>query len=139
MKKNTQYIIGGVAVIGIIAYLYNQKKKSDALKSTFEALPPDSAVGNDLIVPNFGDTTPVGVDNLIINPDGSVVDASVISLMTSPSVSNVTTSPSKETTSPTNTTTTSTPSKVAIISAPARFDGGFEYATGSNCDPILGL
>lgn len=132
MDKKTQYIVGGVAVIGIIAYLYNQKKKSDALKSTFEALPPDSAVGNDLIVPNFGDITPVGMENIIINPDGSVVDASVISLMTSPSVSNVTSSPSKETTSPTSTTSVSS-------SAPSRFDGGFEYATGSNCDPILGL
>jgi hypothetical protein len=32
MDKKIQYAIGGVAVIGIIAYLYNKKKKDDALK-----------------------------------------------------------------------------------------------------------
>ena len=33
MDKKTQYIIGGVAIIGIIAYLYNKKKTDEATKN----------------------------------------------------------------------------------------------------------
>jgi uncharacterized membrane protein YebE (DUF533 family) len=40
MDKKIIYAIGGVAVIGIIAYLYNKKKADDATKITTTAEAP---------------------------------------------------------------------------------------------------
>lgn len=142
MDKKIIYAIGGVAVIGIIAYLYNKKKTDDATKITTTAEAPTT--DTDLITPPVVDEPNPFIDtNVIINPDGTLVDTSLISISTSPNTSS-------------NTTTSSaTPSKdiIAMTSTPTRaFDGGFDYFLGKgkgkkrlqyandgDIDPVLGF
>jgi hypothetical protein len=142
MDKKIIYGIGGVAVIGIIAYLYNKKKADDATKITTTAEAPTT--DTDLITPPVVDEpNPIIDTNVIINPDGTLVDTSLISISTSPNTSS-------------NTTTSSaTPSKdiIAMTSTPTRaFDGGFDYFLGKgkgkkrlqyandgDIDPVLGF
>ena len=164
MDKKTQYIIGGVAIIGIIAYLYNKKKTDEATKITNSADAPlsNSEIINSMVVetmvnPDTGLITPPVVDepnpivdtNVIINPDGTWVDTSLVSITTNPntSTSSSTTTPSKVGSTTTTTTSSSTPSKVTSSSVSpttstttaVRFDGGFQYADGCGVDPVLGF
>ena len=128
MDKKIIYGIGGVAVIGIIAYLYNKKKKYDALKITTMATPPSSM---ETIVDMGGMSPTLLEDSMVVMPDGSIVDGSVIAVATNPS--------SMSMTDPTR--VPSDPNIVATMSSTssAKFDGGFEYANGLGVDPILGF
>jgi hypothetical protein len=133
MDKKIIYGIGGVAVIGIIAYLYNKKKADDATKITTTAEAPTTDTG--LITPPVVDEpNPIIDTNVIINPDGTWVDTSLISISTSPNTSSNTTTPSRDgTTSISSPTSSATPSKdiIAMTSTPTRaFDGGFDYFLG---------
>jgi hypothetical protein len=155
MDKKIIYAIGGVAVIGIIAYLYNKKKTDDATKITTTAEAPTT--DTDLITPPVVDEpNPIIDTNVIINPDGTLVDTSLISISTSPNTSSNTTTPSRGgTTSISSPTSSATPSKdiIAMTSTPTRaFDGGFDYFLGKgkgkkrlqyandgDIDPVLGF
>jgi hypothetical protein len=130
MDKKIIYGIGGVAVIGIIAYLYNKKKKDDALKITTMATPPSSM---ETIVDMGGMTPTLLEDSMVVMPDGSIVDGSVIALETNPT-SIVYIDPIKVTDEPIRTSPVSyidPKNMTTAISAPARFDSGFANAIGS--------
>jgi len=146
MDKKIIYGIGGVAVIGIIAYLYNKKKKDDALKMASMA---DAPVVNSEPIITTEDMTPTLLDEgMVVMPDGSIVDGSIIAIDTNPSsmsmtdptrvpVSSVTTMSPISLTDPKN--VSSTPSTSSGSSS--KFDGGFNYADGYGCslDPVLGI
>ena len=129
MDKKTQYIVGGVAVIGIIAYLYNKKKKDDALKIATTATPPPSM---ETIIDMGGMNPTLLEDSMVVMPDGSIVDGSVIAVETNPT-SMVAVDPIKV---PVNMMATSPVSYIdpknmtMATSAPARFDGGYANAVG---------
>jgi hypothetical protein len=131
MDNKIKYAIGGVAVIGIIAYLYNKKKKDDALKMASMATPP-SSMETIVDMGGMSDMSPTLLeDSMVVLPDGSIVDGSVIAVATNPS--------SMSMTDPTR--VPSDPNIVATMSSTssAKFDGGFEYANGLGVDPILGF
>ena len=138
MDKKIIYGIGGVAVIGIIAYLYNKKKKDDALKMTSMATPPSSM---ETIVDMGGMSPTLLEDSMVVMPDGSIVDGSVIAVETNPSTITMTDPirvPIEQmVTSPID------PIKEANVSTSTgiKFDGGFDYADGYGClvDPTLGI
>ncbi len=124
------YGIGGVAVIGIIAYLYNKKKKDDALKMATTATPPPSM---ETII-DMGGMTPTLLDEgMVVMPDGSIVDGSLIAVETNPT-SMMANEPTRvpvdmmATTSPIS--FTDPKNMTTATSAPARFDGGFANAVG---------
>jgi hypothetical protein len=141
MDKKIIYGIGGVAVIGIIAYLYNKKKKDDALKITTMA---DAPVVNSEPIITTEDMTPTLLeDSMVVMPDGSIVDGSLIAVETNPS-SMTMTDPTRVPTNQMATspiTFTDPKNMTTATSAPARFDGGFDYADGYRCslDPVLGM
>jgi hypothetical protein len=130
MNKKIIYGIGGVAVIGIIAYLYNKKKKDDALKITTMATPPSSM---ETIVDMGGMSPTLLEDSMVVMPDGSIVDGSLIAVENNPS-SMTMTDPTRV---PTNQMVTSPvsftdPKNMTMVSsAPAKFDGGFANAIGT--------
>jgi hypothetical protein len=131
MDNKIKYAIGGVALIGIIAYLYNKKKKDDALKMASMATPP-SSMETIVDMGGMSDMSPTLLeDSMVVMPDGSIVDGSVIAVATNPS--------SMSMTDPTR--VPSDPNIVATMSSTssAKFDGGFEYANGLGVDPILGF
>lgn len=134
MDKKIIYGIGGVAVIGIIAYLYNKKKKDDALKLATTATPPPSM---ETIIDMGGMSPTLLEDSMVVMPDGSIVDGSVIAVETNPT-SMVAVDPTKVPVDMMATSPTSSidPSKIVTTttSAPARFDGGFANAIGSSKD-----
>jgi hypothetical protein len=131
MDKKIQYAIGGVAIIGIIAYLYNKKKADDATKITTTAEAPTTNTG--LITPPVVDEpNPIIATNVIINPDGTLVDTSLVSISTSPNVADTTSKDILDTGAVKPSTTTSSTTAV-------KFDGGFEYADGFGVDPVLGF
>jgi hypothetical protein len=151
MDKKIIYGIGGVAVIGIIAYLYNKKKKDEATKITTMADAPvvNSEIINSMVVetmanpdtglinpPVFDEPNPIVDTNVIINPDGTWVDTSLVSISTNPNTSTTpsTTAPTRVPTNQTATspiTFTDPKNMTTATSAPARFDGGFANAIGS--------
>ncbi len=125
------YGIGGVAVIGIIAYLYNKKKKDDALKMATTATPPPSM---ETII-DMGGMNPTLLDEgMVVMPDGSVVDGSLIAVETNPT-SMVEVDPTRvpvdmmATTSPISLIDSKNVTTMSSTS-PARFDGGFANAVG---------
>ncbi len=144
MDKKIQYAIGGVAVIGIIAYLYNKKKKDDDLKMATMA---DAPVDNSEPIITTEDMTPTLLDEgMVVMPDGSIVDGSIIAIDTNPSsmsMTDPTRVPVSSMVSPISLTdpknVSSTPSTSSGSSS--KFDGGFDYADGYGCslDPILGF
>jgi hypothetical protein len=140
MDKKIIYGIGGVAVIGIIAYLYNKKKKDDALKMASMATPPSSM---ETIV-DMGGMSPTLLDEgMVVMPDGSIVDGSLIAVETNPtSMTMSMTNPTRVPTT-TSTVTFTDPKNVATMSSAssAKFDGGFDYADGYGCslDPVLAM
>lgn len=129
MDKKIVYGIGAVAVIGIIAYLYNKKKKDDALKMATTATPPPSM---ETIIDMGGMSPTLLEDSMVVMPDGSVVDGSVIAVETNPT-SMVSVDPTKV---PVNMMATSPvsftdPKNMTMASSsPAKFDGGFANAVG---------
>lgn len=133
------YGIGGVAVIGIIAYLYNKKKKDDALKMATTATPPPSM---ETIIDMGGMNPTLLEDSMVVMPDGSIVDGSLIAVETNPT-SMVAVDPTRVPVE-TNPFTINEPIKIPPVydlidskfqaellsTAPARFDGGFANAGG---------
>lgn len=134
MDKKIMYGIGGVAVIGIIAYLYNKKKKDDALKMATTATTSPSM---ETIIDMGGMSPTLLEDSMVVMPDGSIVDGSVIAVETNPT-SMVAVDPTRfpvdmiATTSPIS--LTDPKNMTMATSAPARFDGGFANAIGSSKD-----
>jgi hypothetical protein len=130
MDNKIMYGIGGVAVIGIIAYLYNKKKKDDALKLATTATPPPST---ETIIDMGGMSPTLLEDSMVVMPDGSIVDGSVIAVETNPT-SMVAVDPIKV---PVNMMATSPvsftdPKNMTMASSStAKFDGGFANAIGT--------